>query len=479
MLLRKPNEDWFVHHINNDDFEARHTDKAGLYALTPHLAADVFKPLLINKYRYEPTEKAWYEFTGTCWKSRQSLFNLLKHNLGDMKSQCQASPKKAGASVYGWQQIFNGRFIPAVQAIMEKDIDFHFELEDFDTNNLILNTPDGTWNLLEYDDYPNSPTDFCRHITSIAPQDDEDGKNCPYYLRHLDFMCQGDMNIRNYLEEISGYICTGKTSLQQFYWFYGLQNNGKSTLAAIWMHILGSYGWTAAQNQFAHRNQEPHSEQDLRLAGKRYVLVEELKGKWNAEKIKGCLSGNRIQAAEKGGKTTSFQLKCKLLFTSNNKPDVDPNDGGLARRMHLSDFPKQIPEEMHLDNFEETYLRPEAPFILNRMLKNAHKVLLTGKIIKPISVELATKNYFQSRDLIQQFMEDCIVIDATGLELAKDLLNTYNAWALDNGNDTISMAQFGKLLDKIGNYPKSHVGTGRGRSGLKIKDIWRTKAKYI
>ncbi len=468
-------KNWFSDYIFTEPFAVyKNTNKQ--YVFSANMAAKLLMSLIKPIFRYDPDNKVWFEFDGTRWVKTHRLFTVISDNLDHIKSKCQFSDDKMTA-VVGLNKIHNDRLKPNVIEILQKESAMHADLQAFDADPDLLNTPDGIYNLLTLEKRPNCADDLCKQITNVAPEDDDDGKNCPNYIRHLEFMTNGDKLLQEYLELISGYILTGHTFLQEFYWFYGTQNNGKSSLAGIWFFILGDYAHIAPQGQFAYNYYDPHPEQLLRLAGKRLVLIEELKGnRWDESKLKSVMSGNPIAAREMHGKTVNFIPTSKLLFTSNHQPAIDPGDGGITRRLKLISFINQITPTMRIVDFDKTILRVEAPFILNRMMRYGQKVLLARKIETPNYVSLESHQYLQANDIVQQFIEDGCSTGNAYQDSTKNLYLAFSLWCGDNGYDLLSNKRFCDQLKRLGfkSYKNDII---RGYRGIQVNEIYKVKIR--
>lgn len=475
MNLLPAKSDWYSDYFLGSDHLDIYKDDNGAYKITPLLAAEVLLPLVLQYYRYESESKIWYKFNGTQFVVSKHLFTDVKDSLNDMRARCQTNKQYFGS----FNGIHGNQFMPKIIEILQQSYILHLPIDQFDVDPDILNTPDGVNALLSGERFPNNQSYLCRQMTSVAPEDDQNGLMCPNYIKHLEFMTNGDKRLQEYIELISGYILTGYTFQQEFYWFYGTQNNGKSSLVNIWQHVLGSYAWTAPNDMFALNYYQVHNEQLMRLAGKRFILTEELKGnKWDEAKIKAVMSGSSIAAAEKGGKHVNFRPICKLVFTSNHKPDVNANDGGIVRRLRLTAFTKQITPDMRIKDFETNCLQPEAPFILNRMIKHAQKVLQSKNIETPNYVALETQQYFKGHNLVEQFMEDACETSPAVSCSNKQLLDGYNAWAREQGYDDITSRSLGSKLEQLG-FKSINTGGIRGRGGIQLNETYRSKLRFI
>jgi len=480
MNLKPANENWYFKYIAPRPELNVYKDTSGNnYLLSAHMAAKLLLPLVLNKFRYEPVLKKWFEFNKQRWTDTAGVYHDVLDTMNDFKTFYER-PSDSSISMTPCQRldrIHGDKFISHTLEILQKFKDIHTHLADFDSNRDFINTPGGFYNLLkEAPPEANNAIHLCKQITSIAPLDDEDGKKCPMYMNHLKFCFNNDPIILEWIEQISGYILTGHVS-QEFYWFSGLPGTGKSTIANVWSQILqdadlGGYAWSAPQDQFTH-GKEKHATYDLKLAGKRLILIEELKGRWDEKKLKAYTSGNRITANAMHTDPVSFMPTGKLLFTSNNQPSVDGQDQGLVRRMRLYGFTNVIPTM--IDKFADKVFAEEGPYIFNRMIKYARKVLQQNCTLDtPVIVFQNTKHYFNNHNWLQQFIEDCLVTSPDLAITNKKLYTVYTLWCSENGYDPVSMQQLGKALEAQ-LLKRCRIGAARGHQGIALNASYASK----
>lgn len=445
------------------------------YKVTPFLVADVLLPLVMKHYRYEPKSKIWYRFNDKKLVDSEQLFTDVKDSMNDMKIQLQNDPRST-QYFPGIAAVHAPQFINKVMEILYKSHATHIQLEQFDVDNTALNTPDGYYNLLTRESDPNMLEQYCRCMTIVAPQDDQDGTLCPNYMNHLKYISQNDPEIMEYIEGLSGYILTGETFLQEFYWFYGDSKTGKSSIINVWRHIMGDYFWLASNTQFSRKHTEPHPELEIRLMGKRLVLIEELEDRqWNEAKLKMYTSGNPIIARDMGGKSINFMPTFKLVFTSNKTPDIDGGDPGIVERLRMLEFMKRITPEMKIQYFAEKCLYPEAPYILNRMMKAAQQIILKQALPPtPHRFVDATKQYIESNNLVKMFIDDECEVDINYSETFKNIQAAIGIYCTDHGYDPLSTTKLRKALSDSGHKPTRITG-GRARSGLRLRESSKSK----
>ena len=440
-----------------DNAYERHKGANGLPIASVSYFANYLAQILSRNWRYEPFLKQWYKFDGHRWIEAESALSAINEMTLDLM-QVEREFSKDGEKAFG------STFIPAVKRLLEADERIQIRIRDFDQQPELLNTPDGTIDLRTGDKLSPTESHFISRITGLSPIDDKNGELCPNYMRHLQFISNNDTDLIKYFELFSGYCLTGHIYLQEFYTWSGFGANGKSMLYKIWHYIMGEYAGIAASGQFSIAGRMAHKEQDLRLMGRRLVVSEEVSN-WDLDKLKQFTDGGAISAREMHGKTTSFVPQFKLLFMTNNPPKLGSLDYGVERRLKMITFRNRITEDMRNPRFLDECLIPEAPYIMNRMVKHASEFLKIGGLPLPNAVKESSKDYFDSENITQQFVEDNCQADPDSGILFGDFYERMTAWCNKHGLDIPSKHKVGRQLTGMG-YNKSREHDRR-YSGIK------------
>ena len=101
---------------------------------------------------------------------------------------------------------------------------------DLDADGMLLNTPDGTYDLRQGLDgrQEHNAADFITKMTAFAPSDD--GKK--EWLDTLDRIFEKDPELIDYVQQIAGLCAIGNVYLEELIISYGVGSNGKSTFYA-------------------------------------------------------------------------------------------------------------------------------------------------------------------------------------------------------------------------------------------------------
>jgi len=477
MNLLDPNKDYYNDYfINSTEFDNHKLNGPNSkYGFTARLAAKIFIPLVKQHYRYEPHIYVWYYFNGRKWDTSKKLFSDLADSLEALKQRLEPSNWFTGLN-----RIYADKFINALIHILEQCIELHIKESEFDTNPHILNTPNGTYNLLTGERYVNRMLDFCKQITAVSPEDDLDGLKCPNYMKHKQFMADDRSGYDNYLDELSGYVSTGLTNLKEFYWWYGFRDTGKSSLANIWRYCLGDYACMGDQEQFVQKQFSAHRQLEMRLKNKRFVFIDEIDGqKINGAKIKSFTSGSPIVANNMRENSSEFAPIAKLLIASNHYLSVDEDDSGFAGRLRLAEFFKEVPLQDRIGSFEETVLRPEAPYVLNRMIRYATKIINQKKLNMPEDMANSIKDYLNDNNIVARMLAETTKDSPMDHVTNKDLIAAANMWSMETGYDLPVRNRLLKLIKGYSRRYKQYKNNNvLGILGLTLKTEWREKIRF-
>jgi putative DNA primase/helicase len=424
-------------------------------------------------WRFDAIEKQWYNYDGQIWKPKNVI-------LGDLiKSILQIRPGLADFDLMQADKVHAPSCAKQIKDRLEQHEPIVVCPEQWDQQLNCFNTPAGIINLSTGVLTPPDSDLLLTMVSGYTPLDDKDGANCPHYMKHLKFVSNGQQDLIDYLERLSGYFLTGHTWLEEIYIFWGHGQNGKSKLWEIWARCMGNYWAKANSGQFTVAAANQHKEQDARLMNKRLVISEEVSAgshgdKWDLSKIKDWSSyQTTITARHMYGKSFEFTPQFKMLFIGNNKPALTSTDFAVERRLRLIPFEWRVPEDQKDELFLDK-LVAEAPYILNRMIKAAKWVLENKKIPVPGTVAAASKSYLRSENVCQMFVEDRCEIDAFSHIPMVAFYDALEKWGTAEGLDIPGKKNVTKMVDSMG-YLKQD---SRTVSGIKLRES-TVKAKII
>lgn len=280
----------------------------------------------------------------------------------------------------------------------------------------------------------------------------------------LQWSCD-DKELAQFLQTWAGYSLSGLVTEQAFLFLYGSGNNGKSVYVNTLYKILGGYADSVNSEALMQRLKgHGPSTEVAKLIGTRLVISNELpEGKFFDEKLINNLTGGEVVTARHlFERDTSFFPQLKLIISGNHKPIVKGTADGFWRRMRLVLFDASIKyPDPHLND----KLNQQLSGILNWMIEGWKLYKEEDKIPVPRAVEMQSRQYRDDMDLIQQWIEECIVEDDQGSIPARDLYQSYSSWCVRNGFQPKSNNRFSEefikktgALKKRTNGPNIYLG---------------------
>lgn len=276
---------------------------------------------------------------------------------------------------------------------------------------------------------------------------------CPRWEQFLVEVFGDDPALLAFIQRAVGYSITGSSKEQVWFLLYGAGSNGKSTFVDTIYRLLGDYaGDTPAATITSNTGFTTGGAATPELAalrGKRFITCSETEemAKLSASRLKMLVGDNPITARALHKMPVTFPVSFKLWLTTNHLPKIDDDSEGFWRRVRLIPFLRTFSGAAR-DNDLENKLRSELPGIFNWALAGAKSWYAHG-LGTPPSVMLATNQYRQAADPIQEWMSDRVLIHDAFKTSAKDLFDDYLSWGKRNGmgeKDLLSATSFGRRL---------------------------------
>jgi putative DNA primase/helicase len=349
--------------------------------------ADIFAEEHRHDLRYVAPWGCWYEWTGKFWRRDDTLrhFDLVRRT-------CKAhGVKKAGMA----------KMVNAVQTLARADRRIAATIEQWDTDRMLLNTPDGVLYLRDGTLRKSDPLAFCTKITAVGPRGD-----CPLFLKFLKRIMGGDAELVAYLQRVCGYCLSGDTSEQAMFFNYGVGSNGKSVLMSTVSGILSNYCIATPIETFTESKSDRHPTELARLRGARLVTATETEAgrHWAESRLKELTGGERIAARFMNQNFFEFQPAFKPWLSGNHKPRLRSVGLAMRRRVNMIPFAVIIPQDERDPQLVEK-LKAEWPGILAWMIDGCLDWQERG-LAPPEAVIKATDDYFASEDGFADWIAD-------------------------------------------------------------------------
>ena len=366
------------------------------------------------------------------------------------------------------ERLASKRTVAAVVALASADRVHATEVADLDTDPMLLNTPGGIVDLRTGQLGPHRRAARMTRVAAAAPAGE-----APRWRRFLAEVTGGDADVAAYLQRIAGYCLTGSVVEHALFFVYGPGGNGKSVFIETLAHVLGDYATVAPIDVFTVSKGERHPTELALLAGARLVIASETEEgrRWDEAKLKAITGGDKITARFMRQDFFTFEPTFKLLMAGNYRPSIRSVDTAMQRRVNMIPFTQKIaaPDKGLLQQ-----LRAEAGGILQWMIDGCLAWQRDG-LAPPDAVQQATREYFDTEDVLGRWLQECCEQDANAAALTGDLFKSFKGFAVENGEYAGSERRLSQMLQQRGferwQHPKNRK---RGFRGVAVRDAGDT-----
>ncbi|GEM_PF-4338256 len=342
------------------------------------------------------------------------------------------------------------------------------DINDFDSDIYSLNTHSGLVDCSTGKVSPRTSANKCMLITSCeyskeafeGLSDWHDIEALMYYMPHwgscLSIITNEfeNMEMLRYLQELGGYWLTGSVKQQEAIIVHGEGENLKSQFLDNFGSMMGSYSHTVRAELFLKSNGfEKQDDNMSQLLNIRFAPVAELEKNavMNLAKLKTFTGGktDKVPARFLGKEPFAFVNKAKIAFRSNHLPQIRDTDRGIWRRVKQLDFKHTIKPELIIKGFEDLVLA-DYPAMLAWYMRGCIRQLERGKVLTPAFVEADTKNYKDSMDVFQHFMNECLEESPGSRIASRDMARVHRDFSRDYNYQELSAIKLGLALKEHG-----------------------------
>ena len=342
-------------------------------------------------------------------------------------------------------------------------------IQEFDTQEFLLNAPDATYDLRLglSGAHDHTPEDLITKITTVAPSDE--GKDL--WLSSVNNFFCGDQELIDYVQQTVGLAAIGKVYQEALIIAYGEGSNGKSTFWNAISKVLGSYSGAMSADALTvgcKRNVKPEMAE---LKGKRLIIAAELEEgmRLNTSIVKQLCSTDEVQAEKKYKDPFKYTPTHTLVLYTNHLPRVGANDDGTWRRLIVIPFNAKIQGKSDIKNYADYLVRNAGGAILAWIIEGAQKVTNNNfKLAIPQVVQEAIDQYRGNNDWLSIFLEDCCDADRSYTQKSGELYQEYRANCLRNGEYARSTTDFYAALEKAG-FVRKKTKAGMVICGIQLK----------
>jgi putative DNA primase/helicase len=336
--------------------------------------------------------------------------------------------------------------------------------DQLDKNPWLLNCENGTIDLCTGALLPHDPS---RLITKLAPGRYDPDAKCPIFMRFLNEVFCGDLELIEFVQRFLGHCLTGEISEQYLPIFYGEGGNGKSVLLDTVAGLMGDYAATAPPSLLTVKRIEEHPTEIADLAGRRLVVASETEqgAELRMQLVKRLTGDEKLKARHMRCDFFEFARTHKTILVTNNLPVVREDNEAVWRRLRCVPFDYIVPAEKR-DPKLLLKLRAESAGILTWLVQGCQAWRRDG-LPTASAITMVTNELRNNAGGLDAFIDEQCVRCEDGFVPSALLASSYENWCKPRGCAPVQARALGAALQKAGCQAGRKDGV-RGWRGLSL-----------
>lgn len=367
--------------------------------------------------------------------------------------------------------------IESMVALAKMSLDIMIEPKNLDNKPWLLNVSNGTLDLRT-----GCLREFRKEdmLTKMISAEYDPKAKCPRFKQFLNDVTDGDPELIQYLQKISGYSLTGKVSEHNLFFCYGTGRNGKSTFLNVLQGVLEDYAYKTSADFLLKKPAGSHTTELTETKGRRLIVTIEIEQsrEISASFLKELTGGDTQTGRRMNQNNSSWNPTAKVILAANHKPEVTDTTLGFWSRINVIPFEVVFSGKKKIKDFHEVLLAEEKPGILNWMIEGCLMWQKEG-LNPPEKVQMASSLYQEEIDILERFIkEKCEVSHALSVPRSV-FYEHYALWCAHHESIPLRKKQFNvKMREKGFRDPAKFFVKGKpGWKGLRLKSIKRTVKK--
>jgi len=290
-------------------------------------------------------------------------------------------------------------------------------------------------------------------------------EKCPIWEKTLDEIFSGNQQLVAFMQRLLGYSILGLSTEHIIAVWTGQGRNGKGLMVNVISEILGPLAGPIRAEMLLDQSRQSNS------AGPTpdIMTLRGLRLAWASETDENCkISPSRVKWLTGNDELTGrnphdkFEVKFKpthtLFLLTNHKPHAPADDFAFWERVLLIPFElsfvnrtPRAPNERRADRELESKLIGEASGILAWLVKGCLIWQKEGLNPPPI-VKDATAEYRKDEDMLEDFVDQCCIIDPGNDNVWVGATQLYQAfeewWKVNISKNVPKQKKFGNLAAK-------------------------------
>ena len=261
-----------------------------------------------------------------------------------------------------------------------------------------------------------------------------------------------DENIRLLLEEATGYCMFRRNELGKAFILTGTGSNGKSTFLNMLRHMLGKRNISSLDlKKLSDRFST------VMLFGKVANIGDDISDEFvmDSSMFKKIVTGETIDAEQKGQPKFEFEPYVKLFFSANNIPRMGKgrDSAAILRRLVIIPFEAKFsPTDADYVPFIGDKLRSQEAmeYLIQLGIQGLKRVLDTRTFTSSEKIQKELDEYEESNNPVLGFIRECesddFQIENTP---TSDVYRKYNEYCIANNLNPMSNIEFSKQINRL------------------------------
>jgi len=255
-----------------------------------------------------------------------------------------------------------------------------------------------------------------------------------------------DLNI---LKDLFAFVLPPKYFIASVPFLYGNGGDGKSQFENLMEKFIGEDNHTSTTLSYLEKS-------NFGTYSLRKNLVSFISEVPNNEidqftTIKTISGGTKCYIEKKGHQRTKEHVYAKIFLVGNDVPICKDTSDGFTRRIHPIEFPNRYKQGADIfESIPDKEFENLAAWCLQRLKELTKSYILTGD---SADVDEKALMYKRLSNPIIKFMEDKKyqrTSDITDYILISELMNEFNAWAIDNNKRMMDHKEFRAKATNLG-----------------------------
>ncbi|NBO99333.1 MAG: hypothetical protein EBU90_04290 [Proteobacteria bacterium] len=393
-----------------------------------------------------PEKNEWYYFNGIRWIKENKSFNLRKLMISEVFAKVENYRKQLLREAASEELVKNYHNILKIlgSGFKLNCLELEFYNSNFykiiDQNRDLIGFENGVYDLTSFEFRKGTSSDYVSMSTGYEyiPYTHDS----PEYIELFDLLCKilPHKEVRHFTLKSLASCLDGHIRDENFYIYSGKNNtggNGKSTVMDLLLKSLGDYACVCPVTLVTAKRESANSANSAlaNIRNKRAVIMQEPESNEmiQAGTMKALTGGDRVSTRELHSSQMEFKPHAKFFMCCNKIPTMSDIDGGVVRRIKITEFVSRFVEEPSAEALEKGIYE----FKIDKDLKSKldsyksvfmsvlidyYKIYREEGLFPPEPVQQVTKKYENDNNIIKQFIDENVITGSKHESITKDQL---------------------------------------------------------